>query len=230
MKKISLIISFLAFLSIGSNAQIRPIKFGVKLGPSVDWASPGSTAASHDRIGLGLGAGLVLEHELTRNISVASGLNFNVLQMRYQFTDRRLADDYLEMGLISVNRKVRGTYFEIPLKGKVKMDVADSWKAFVEAGVGFGLNYSDKGKDEYEFHWVQYSDPEYVDYSYQYRLLQASLCFGLGTEFEVNRNLSLFAQLTFNHSLSNTFTHQMYKDTGSELHTNYVGIEVGFLR
>lgn len=229
MKRIFLIISLLACFAMGSNAQIGPLRFGVKAGPSFDWASAGSTEVSNEGMRLGFGAGLVVEHELTSSISISSGLNWNFLRMKYQFTDHRLADNFLELGLIPVTRNVRATCFEIPLKGKVSMDVLDSWKAYVEAGFGLGINFSDKAKDEYDFHWDHFADEEFTDYSYQYRLLQASLCFGLGTEFEVNSNLSLFAQLTFNHALSNAFTHQMQKETGSILHTNYIGVEVGFL-
>ena len=229
MKKIFLIISLLAFFTIESNAQIRPIKFGFKMGPSLDWASSGSTATSNEGVKLGYGAGLVIDCYFTNNVALSSGLDYNFLRMKYQFTDNRMADNFLEMGLIPVNRHVRSTYFEIPLKGKVKMEVVDSWDAYVEAGLGLGLNYSDMAKDEYDFHWAHYADPEYADYSYQYRLLQASLCFGLGTQFEINPKLSLFAQLTLHHSLSNTFTHQMQKETGSILNANFVGIEVGFL-
>lgn len=229
MKKIFLIISVLVCFTLGSNAQIKPIKFGFKMGPSLDWASPGSTATSNEGVKLGFGAGLIIDYYFTSSVALSSGLNYDFLQMKYQFTDYRLADNFLEMGQIPVNRHVRSTYLEIPLKGKVKMNVVDSWNAYVEAGFGLGLNYSDKAKDEYDFHWAHYSDLEYADYSYQYRPLQASFCFGLGTEFEVNRNLCFIAQLTFHHSLSNTFTHQMQKETGSILNTNFIGIEVGVL-
>jgi hypothetical protein len=55
------------------------------------------------------------------------------------------------------------------------------------------------------------------------------MIFGLGTEFEINRNLSAFAQLTFDHSFSNAFVSSLEKQTGSVLRNNYVGLEFGIL-
>jgi hypothetical protein len=55
------------------------------------------------------------------------------------------------------------------------------------------------------------------------------MIFGLGAEYEINRNLSIFAQLTFDHAFSNAFVNVLEKQTGSILRNNYIGIEVGVM-
>lgn len=229
MKKILLIISLVVGVAMECSAQFKPVAIGLKLGPSVNWVSSGSTSASNDGIGLGFGLGAVVDYQFASNFAFSTGLNARLAQMHYQFSDVRVVEDFLGEVPVFVDRHVRGTYLEVPLKAKASYEVVDSWKAYVEAGLGIGVNISDNAKDSFAYHWVDYADEEYQDYSSQYRLLQASLLFGLGAEYEINPNLSLFAQLSFNHSLSNTFTHSMQKMTGSELHTNFIGIEVGFL-
>ena len=112
----------------------------------------------------------------------------------------------------------------------MKADVADGWKAFAEAGIGISLNTKDMTKDSYKFFWIKSEDETYTDaYFYQYRWLQAALNFGIGTELQINKKFSVFAQLSFNHALTNTFTRSFEKLTGSNLQTNFIGLEVGIM-
>jgi hypothetical protein len=55
------------------------------------------------------------------------------------------------------------------------------------------------------------------------------MIFGVGAEYEINRTLSAFAQLTFDHSFSNAFVKSLEKQTGSILRNNFIGVEVGVL-
>ena len=229
MRKTLLIISLVAMIVMRGNAQTSDARFGIKLGPTLAWASPGSTAVENNGVGLGYNLGLVYEHYLSSHIAVASGVNFNALRMKYTFVDYRFVDDFLEETNVPVMRRVKAMNVEIPLKIKMKFDVVDSFKAFVEAGGGLGFNCKDLGRDDYSFYWVSSSGENYLDCTNQYRLLQLSMIFGLGAEYEVNRKLSAFAQLTFDHCFSNAFVSSLEKQTGSILRNNYVGLEMGVL-
>jgi hypothetical protein len=55
------------------------------------------------------------------------------------------------------------------------------------------------------------------------------MVFGLGVEYEINRKLSAFVQMTFDHAFSNAFVNSLEKQTGSILRNNYIGIEVGVM-
>ena len=229
MRKTLLIISLVAMIVMNGNAQTRDGRFGIKLGPTLAWASSGSTAAESKGVGLGYNLGLVYEHYYSSHIAVSSGVTFNALGMKYSFTDYRFVDDFLEKTNVSVMRRVKAMNVEIPLKLKMKFDVVDSFKAYVEAGGGVGFNCKDLGRDDYEFYWVSSTGEYYHDCTNQYRLLQLSMIFGLGTEFEINRKLSAFAQLTFDHGFSNVFVDSLEKQTSSILRNNYVGLETGIL-
>ena len=229
MRKILLIISLVAAFSVGAKAQMKNVRLGFKLGPTVDWTSSGSIAANNDGIGLGGNLGLVCDYYLTDNIAVSSGANFDFLRLKYTFVDHRRAKDFLEEANISVSRRMNAINIEIPLKVKFRFDVVDSFKAYAEAGAGLNFNCKDYGKDRYTFYWASFEDESYVDCTNQYRPLQLSMIFGLGVEYEINRNLSAFAQLTFDHAFSNVFVSSLEKQTGSILRNNYIGVEVGFM-
>ena len=231
MKKFALILSMVAFLSLQGFSQAGTYYYGLKFGPSFDWASSSSTAAKNEGMKLGFGVGCVVDHFITNHVAISSGLDFNYWRGHYTFSDMRMVPDFLEEVPVSVDRHVRGCYFEIPIKVKVKAQIVDGWKAFAEAGVGLGINTSDLTKDAYSFYWVSIADAGYTnDYFYQYRWFQTALNFGLGAEFQVNKKFSLFAQISVNHALSNTFSRNIEKLTGSNLKTNYIGIEVGIMR
>ena len=229
MRKILLIISLVSVFVVGANAQTGNVRLGIKFGPTIDWASSGSTAATNNGIRLGGNLGLVCDYYFTDNVAVSSGANFNLLRMKYTFVDYRRAEDFLEEANMSVSRRLNATNIDIPVKLKVRMDVFDSFKAYAEAGAGLSLNCKDYGKDSYSFYWTSYEGQSYVDCTNQYRPLQLSMIFGLGAEYEINRNLSIFAQLTFDHAFSNAFVNSLEKQTGCILRNNYIGIEIGFM-
>ena len=229
MRKTLLIISLVAAFAVGANAQTKNVRLGIKLGPAFDWASSGSTAATNEGIRLAGDLGLVCDYYFTDNVAVSSGVNLNLLRLKYTFVDYRRAEDFLEEANISVSRRLNATNIEIPLKAKIRFDVLDSFKVYAEAGAGLSFNCKDYCKDSYSFYWVSYEGQSYVDGTNQYRPLQLSMVFGLGAEYEINRNLSIFAQLTFDHAFSNAFVNSLEKQTGSILRNNYVGIEVGIM-
>ena len=229
MRRILLIISLVSAFIVGADAQTGNVRLGFKLGPTIDWASSGSTAATNEGIGLGGNLGLVCDYYFTDNVAVSSGVNFNLLRLKYTFIDYRRAEDFLEEANISVSRRLNATNIEIPLKAKLRFEVIDSFMAYAEAGAGLSLNCKDYGKDSYTFYWSSFEGESYVDCTNQYRPLQLSMVFGLGAEYEINRNLSVFAQLTFDHAFSNAFVSSLEKQTGSILRNNYIGIEVGVM-
>ena len=135
----------------------------------------------------------------------------------------------MEKADVMVSRRLKATNVEIPLKAKLKFEIVDSFSAFVEAGGGLSLNIKDLGKDSYDFYWVSSEGVSYDDCTNQYRLLQLSMVFGLGAEYEINRKLSVFAQFTFDHAVSNAFVSSLEKQTGSILRNNFIGIEAGIM-
>ncbi len=217
-----------ALFSIGSHAQVNHTSFGLKFGPNIVWAGSGSTVTHSDKAHVGFAVGGIVDHYVTPHIAVSSGLNLNWMRMDYTFDDFRTANDFIEEAKVPVKRRFKGAYVELPLKLKAKVEVVESWQAYVEAGVGFSYNFSDKGKDSFNDPFGgKYEDLNYKDYGYQYRAIQTALNFGLGAIYEVNSNFSLFAQITVNNALSNTFNKATERQTGSVVRTNFIGLEVG---
>jgi opacity protein-like surface antigen len=229
MRKTLLIISLVAAITLGANAQTIDSRVGVKLGPTLDWASVGSTAVSSDGVRLGANFGLVYDYYFTNNFAVSSGVNLKLFRLKYTFTDRRRVEDFLEDANVRVSRRLSATNIEIPLMVKGRYDVADLFFLYAEAGAGLSFNLKDYGKDQYSFYWVDYQAQDYEDCTNQYRPLQFSMIVGLGAEYQINRNLSVFAQLTFDHSFSNAFVRTLEKQTGSIVRNNFIGLEFGVM-
>ena len=234
MKRISLIISLVVLFALGANAQNGDLKFGLKLGPNFGWASSGSEVTENHGARLGFDAGLVVDYYLTNVFAASTGVEFNFYRMKYDFTDYRSLDNILSEEKAMVSRRLKASNLEIPLKVKAKFNVADSFDAFVEAGFGLGFNLKDYGKDEFKFYWNMTDEPNfqsaiYEDCTGQYRVLQASMIFGLGAEYELNQKLSVFALLSFHHAFSNAFNKALAEQTGSILRNNFIGIEVGVM-
>ena len=229
MRKTLLIISLVAAMAVGANAQTRNARYGVKFGPTFDWASSGSTAATNDGFRMGASLGLVYDYYVTSNVLVSSGVNLNFLRLKYTFTDYRRVEDFLEETNVPVSRRLNATNIEIPLKAKLSFNVADSFMAYAEAGAGLSFNCKDYGQDSYSFYWVNSEGEEYVDCTNQYRPLQLSMIFGLGVEYEISHDFSAFAQLTFDHAFSNAFVSSLEKQTGSIIRNNFIGVEVGVM-
>ena len=113
MRKTLLIISLVAAMAVSANAQTENARFGIKLGPTFDWASSGSTAASNDGFRLGASLGLVYDYYVTSNVAVSSGVGLNYLRLKYTFTDYRRVEDFLEEANVPVSRRLNATNIEI---------------------------------------------------------------------------------------------------------------------
>lgn len=231
MKKILLIVSLIAFCSLTGNAQERTFNFGLKIGPNLAWASsPSEEAGKSLGSRMGFSAGVFVDSYFTEHFAFSTGLNFNVLSMKYQFTDHRIVPNFVEATNIMVERKFSGTYLEVPLQLKMSFDVADAVSIFAGAGAGLGLNLSDKADDQYGFLGTESSyDNEFTNVTDDYRRLQFALKFNVGAAYRLNNYFSVFGQLAFHHSFSNMFVQQKKKETGVNLKANYIGLEFGIM-
>lgn len=229
MKRISLIISLVMLFTLSGTAQIDNLRFGLKLGPNFSWAGPCSEKTDNHGARLGIGTGLVVDYYFTNVFAASTGVEFNFCRMKYDFTDYRCPMDFLIEDEVMVSRRLKSSNLEIPIKVKAKFNVAESFGAFVEAGLGLGFNLKDYVKDEYKLYWVDYHSEFYEDRTNQYRPFQPSVIFGLGGEYEINPKLSVFAQLSYHHTFSNAFTKALAARTGSKLFNNFIGIEVGIM-
>ena len=229
MKRISLIISLLVLFVLGGNAQNDDLKFGVKLGPSFNWASSGSVETANKGVRVGFGAGFIVDYYLTSHFAVSTGAEVNYCRMMYRFTDYRKSYGFLVDTEVAVMRRLQAVNLDFPIKLKVKFNVADLFNLYAEAGGSLGFNLKDYGKDEYSLLWNHIQSDTYEDCTNQYRAFQPSMIFGLGAEYVVNRNFSMFAQLSFHHTFLNAFVSSLQEQTGSILRNNFIGVEVGIM-
>ena len=229
MRKTLLIFSLIAAFSMGAHAQQRNFRIGAKIGPTFDWASAGSVNTENKGVKLGFNVGLVADYYFSEHFGISSGADLDLLRMKYQFTDHRYVEGFLNEVDVPVTRQLRATVVEIPLKAKARFDMMESLKGYVEIGAGLGINCKDMGKDSYEYYWVESEGKNYEDCTNYYRPLQFSMIFGLGAEYEINNNIGAFAQLSFHHAFSNAFAGWKQKETGVILRNNFIGVEVGIV-
>ena len=84
MRKTLLIISLVTVFALGANAQPRDFRIGLKLGPTFDWASSGSTAAEGGPARLGFNMGLITDYHLSEHFAVSTGASLNLMRMKQQ--------------------------------------------------------------------------------------------------------------------------------------------------
>ncbi len=229
MKKILLTISLLAAFMAHADAQSETFSFGIKAGPTFNWAGADATTCQNKGVALGLGMGLVADYHLSGILAVSSGLEYNWVRLKLRLDDYRRMENFLEYSVVAIDRRTSASYLEIPLKLKARTEIVDDLTGFAEVGAGLGFNLSARAKDEFTFYGIDHADTKYVDKTNQHRMLQAALRFGLGAEYAFSSDYSVFAQLSFRHALSNMFTSEMQRRTGSNMKVNYIGIDAGVM-
>lgn len=229
MKRILLTISVLAAFIARADAQSGTFSYGAKVGPTLNWAGAASANCQSKGAALGLGVGFVADYHLSDFLAVSSGLEFNWVRLKQRFDDYRRMNGFLEYSVVATDRRTSASYLEVPLKAKARKELVDDLTGFAEAGIGLGLNIGASAKDEFSFYGINHADTKYVDKTYQYRLLQASLRLGLGVEYAYSADYGLFAQLSFRHAFSNMFTNELQQRTGSNMKANFIGIEAGVM-
>jgi hypothetical protein len=221
-----LIAIILLFSSLSLPAQFKDFVCGLKLGANMQWVDSDEPTLANKGLKMGYNWGFAAEYYFVENYAIASGFTVDFLRNRYSFSDRR-SKDGTNFFDVNVNRLLRGTYFEIPLKIKMKTDRFGKCCFFAEVGYGFGVKLNAMAKDSYNINGVVVMDDDFIDVDEQYKWYRSALILNAGTEYTLNGSTKLFANLVYNRGFSNLYVDVHQK--GVDLKTNFVGLELGLI-
>ena len=205
----SLIIIFL-MLSVSSQAQQKPFKFGFKLSPAISWLSPDAKNYEGNGSDFTFSWGLIADITLMENYYLATGFNVSYFGGKLKYPHKATLEtagipmDYTG----EMQRDYNLRYIEVPLALKMKTnELAKNLKFFGQIGINTGFNIRAKANDEFSG-----SNPITGKYSYgdnkidikdETTLIKASLLVGAGTEYVIDESVSVVIGINFNNGFTN---------------------------
>ncbi|MGP1446967.1 MAG: porin family protein [Candidatus Limimorpha sp.] len=236
-KNVLLLAALLLAVSVNLSAQYKEFGFGVKLGPTFEWAGSKNNTVQNEATRAGFKWGVFGEYYFAENYAIVAGLNGNHLRDSYSFSDKMLLNRDTLSGTIS--RNFKGMYLEIPVMLKMRTEEFGDFQFFAEFGAGLGLRRRAWVQDEFKVSNsnIQQTSTEYVAVPKQYNPLRCNLLVAAGAEYMIKGSTRAFANLTYSRDLVNGFSIPFRNNyiteadrvTKLDLRRNIIGIEVGIL-
>lgn len=249
MKKSLLFAVVMLVLSLSASAQYRGFSFGIKMGPSFDWAGSKTNTLQNEGTRMGFRWGLVADYYFAENYAITTGLNVNYLRGHYSYDDMRLfpidtVTNYYAMG--NVDRLYKATTFEIPVALKMVTEEFGPFSFFAQVGGSFGYTRKALAKDDFvgtgDDAAYLYSDDDYVSARAQYNPIHVALNVAIGGQFIIKGSTRAFADLYYSRDLLNGIdlikysryyagqkSDDMRRPENLDYRQNILGIEVGVL-
>ncbi len=189
--------------TIGAQAQQKPFKLGLQIAPGLGWMRPdASPGYSSDGAAFGFSWGFISDFALTDNYFVSTGFNLLANTGKISFPDMKEIDGVETIG--TTTRRYNYKFLEIPLTLKMKTNQFGSFKYYGQIGLAPAFNISAKGKDDFSS-GTSYVNEE-VDIKDETGLLQASLVFGAGTEYYIDKSTAISTSLVFRSGFADLLT------------------------
>lgn len=202
--------TLLILLSLSSQAQQKPFKFGFKLSPAISWLSPDAKNYEGNGSDFTFSWGLIADITLMENYYLATGFNVSYFSGKLKYPEIATLEtagvpmDYT--GEMQRNYHLR--YIEVPMALKMKTnELAKNLKFFGQIGINTGFNIRAKSNDEFNGTnpiTGKYSYGENkVDIKEETTLVKASLLVGAGTEYVIDESVSVVMGINFNNGFTN---------------------------
>ena len=249
MKKSLLFAIVMLALTLSASAQYRGFTFGMKLGPSFDWAGSKNNTIQNEGTRMGFRWGLVADYYFSEYYAVVTGLNVNYLRGHYSYADMMAfpldsVTNYYVMG--NVDRRYKATTFEIPVALKMVTEEFGPFSFFAQVGGSFGYTRKALAKDDFisteAGAALQHSDEDYVSAKAQYNPIHVGLNVAVGAQFIIKGSTRAFADLYYSRDLLNGIelikysryyagqkTDEMRRPENLDYRQNIFGVEVGIL-
>lgn len=179
-----------------AKAQFKPYAFGFKVAPAIGWVHA-DTKEYTGGSSLSFSWGFVSEFNFTENHCIATGINFVFSNGKITYPDKRNGTE-----TVTVDRKLRVKYLQIPLTLKMRTTEKNNMRFFGQFGLGTGFRLRAKGKDEYSLNnGATVSETNNIDGDVSF--LRESLIVGLGAEYRISSGNMISVGLTFDNGFTN---------------------------
>lgn len=197
-------------ISLSSQAQQKPFKFGFKLSPAISWLSPDAKNYETGGSDFSFSWGLIADITLMENYYLATGFNVSYFGGKLKYPHMAtLETNGTPMNYTGeMQRTYNIRYIEIPLALKMKTnELAKNLKFFGQIGINTGFNIRAKANDEFSGNNPitgkdSYSENK-VDIKDETTLVKASLLVGAGTEYVIDESVSVVIGINFNNGFTN---------------------------
>jgi len=209
MKKI--LLAILIFATSSVFAQDKAFSIGLKVAPAMSWMGISNKYAENDGVRAKCNAGVSIFYNFHENFSFVTGLNVNSLGGKLKPTDK--ANGLLDEAFL---KRYRITELELPLLIKMQTEQFNQMRYFLK--VGFGVGAIVQARD---------SEKDKLDKKL-YNTVLTSYIVGIGTEYEVARNVALVAELRFDGGISSfTRSKNIKNDVIKEFRSRCNFLELG---
>lgn len=207
---ISSFIVLMMVISISSQAQQKPFKFGFKLSPAVSWLSPDAKNYEGNGSDFTFSWGLIADITLMENYYLATGFNVSYFggKLKYPHIATEESSGIPMDYTGEMQRDYNLRYIEVPMALKMKTnELAKNLKFFGQIGINTGFNIRAKANDEFSGTNTltgKYSYAENkLDIKEETTLVKASLLVGAGTEYVIDESVSVVIGINFNNGFTN---------------------------
>lgn len=186
-----LIATLFIFTFSVANAQMKP-RFGLHFSPNFGWLKPTADKVEKDGTNFGYSFGLNLDLELgsSENYAIATGVSvFNTAgSLNIQEADT----SQIALGSFTANAR----YIEIPVALKLKTNEIGYFTYFGKFGLSNAILIQSSADE---------AGTEFKKYNDNLNFFRSALLIGLGAEYNLSGNTSIFFGVDFNNGFTNFF-------------------------
>ncbi|MEA4935045.1 hypothetical protein SDC9_113210 [bioreactor metagenome] len=184
--------------------------FGVSINPTISWINVEHDDMQTDGATINGGVGLLVGYDVSRLISLVSGLNFS---MPGGYTSDNASMNDLTT---KSNYLIQLYALEVPLMVKFKTLPVDNITYYTQGGIGAG--YRIGSTELHRASSAQYSDKESSFNSYSNPFL-LNYMVGFGASYDTGKRYRVFAEINFKNSITDIASTDGYTLSGRYLTT-----------
>ena len=195
----------LVVIALQSQAQYKPMLFGLRVGPNLGWVKPDTEGYSSEGVQMGFTWGFIGEFFLMENYAILTGfnVNFNGGKMSYPYQMEVGGDTVMTAG--NLDRKYNLKYLQIPLCLKMQTEISEKIRMFGKIGIGTAFNLSAKATDEFTYEGGSESSSK-KNIDDEIALMRESLIVGGGVEYIIKGSTAVILEITYDNAFNNMLT------------------------
>jgi opacity protein-like surface antigen len=216
---------------IGQAQETKPYRFGLKIGPNINWLKPDAEGYTTDGTEVGFSWGFIGDFTMADNYFLSTGFNL-------QYNNGRLIFPYKEEGIDTtgqLHRKYVIKYFQIPIMIKMRTERFSNFEIFGQIGLTGDIRISAKGKDVFEYPdksgTVITTSERETSITDNINLFKGAFVVGGGAEYFIDKSTSIMISINYNNGLTNVLSGSNTVDPAikerAQLH--YIEFNVGVI-
>jgi opacity protein-like surface antigen len=238
MKRLSIALAFV-FAMMASNGFAQDeskVSIGVHGSSGVSWLKTQVNKYESNGLKFSYGFGAKIDYNFAKTYFIGTGFDVN-------FLGGKLMYPYNYQGPIDTNygtlhRAYEVKYLDIPLNLTLKTKEIGYFTYFVQFGFVGSFRLSSFAQDEFHYDDGATIKPfDNVDVKDTYNFLKGSFNVGLGTEYNMNNNISFYGRLFYTNGITDVLggtnmvkdDFQIFQSIDEEAFLDNVGISVGIL-